>query len=85
MTNARDYEPDASGAVDQQAFEHTIRENLSPEGVAMVIAYLRAATGERPQTEAGQRALQQVKWLADTLFELLGTAEYNRLLDEIGL
>jgi hypothetical protein len=85
MTNARDYKPDASGAVDQHAFETAIRENLSPEGVVMTIAYLRTATGERPKTDAGRLALQQVKWLADTLFEMVGTAEYNRLLEEIGL
>jgi hypothetical protein len=85
MTNARDYEPEASGAVDQNAFENAIRENLSPEGVVMTIAYLRAATGERMKTDAGRLALQQVKWLADTLFEMVGAAEYNRLIEEIGL
>jgi hypothetical protein len=85
MTNAHNYEPDASGAVDQNGFENAIRENLSPEGVVMTIAYLRAAASERPKTDAGRLALEQVKWLADTLFEMVGTAEYNRLLDEIGL
>ena len=27
-----------SGAIDQEAFERVIRENLSPEGVATIIA-----------------------------------------------
>jgi hypothetical protein len=47
--------------------EHAIRECLSPEGVAAVIAYLRAADMHRPK-EPGQRAaLREVKWLADRL------------------
>lgn len=74
-----------SGAVDQKAFERAIRDNLSPEGVVAIIAFLRPAEAYRPASEAGRQALQQVAWLADTLLEMVGVEEHNRLLDEIGL
>lgn len=73
------------GAVDQQAFEQAIRDNLSPEGVATIIAFLQAATHERPRTEKAAEGLRQMRWFADTLFDMLGAAEYNHQLDELGL
>lgn len=73
------------GAVDQEIFESAIRENLSPEGVAMTIAFLRTAGSFRSDNPANERAQRQVAWLADTLLEMLGVEEYNRLLDDLGL
>ena len=74
------------GAVDQAAFEQVIRDNLSPDGVATVIAWLRAAeSGNRPTDERALAALRQVEWLADTLTEMLGVDEHNRLMEELGL
>ncbi len=65
--------------------EHAIREHLSPEGVAAVIATLRTANTQRP-TDARQRdALQEVAWLANRLIEMLGADEYNQLVDELSL
>ncbi|MEX0937338.1 MAG: hypothetical protein WDZ59_05720 [Pirellulales bacterium] len=64
----------------------SIRDNLSPDGVAMAIAYLRSAEFDnRPNSERALAALRQVEWLADVLTELLGTDEHNRLMDELGL
>ena len=74
-----------SGAVDQAAFEKVIRDNLSPEGVAAVIAFLRTATVNQPQTEEQRRALAEVNWLADTLLDLIGVEECNRIYDELCL
>ena len=74
-----------SGAVDQEAFEQAIRENLSPEGVATIIAFLQPATMQRGPTEEAQRGLRELEWFADTLIELLGVDEYDRLLDELEL
>ena len=74
-----------SGAVDQQAFETVIRDNLSPEGVTAVIAFLRTASLNQPTNDDQRRALLEVQWLADTLLDLVGVEEYNRLLDELRL
>ena len=80
--NARD---DQAGAADQEMFETVIRDNLSPEGVAAVIAFLRPASMGRPASDAQCRALREVEWLADALTELIGDREYGRLLDELSL
>ena len=74
-----------SGAVDQETFERAIRENLSPEGVATIIAFLQPATMAKARTEEAKRGLRELEWFANTLLDLLGVAEYNRLLDELGL
>lgn len=74
-----------SGAIDQEAFENVIRDNLSPAGVAAIIAFLRVAESYQPANAAAEEALRQVAWLADTLLEMLSVDEYNRLLDEVGL
>ncbi len=73
------------GAVDQQAFEQVIRDNLSPEGVATIIAFLQTATHERPRTEKAAEGLRQMRWFADSLFDMLGADEYKHQLDELGL
>ena len=36
-------------------------------------------------TEEATRGLRELEWLANTLIDLLGVAEHNRLLDELGL
>jgi len=74
-----------SGAIDQEAFEQAIRENLSPEGVATIIAFLQPATMQKAPTEEAHRGLCELEWFADTLIELLGVDRYDRLLDELGL
>lgn len=74
-----------SGAVDQEAFEKVMRDNLSPEGVAAIIAFLQPVAFHKPMTDGQRQALLQVEWFVDTLFEMLGAEEYNRLVDEIGL
>lgn len=74
-----------SGAVDQEAFEKVIRDNLSPEAVATIIAFLQPAAFYKPANEAAMQALRQVEWLADTLTEMLGVDEHNRLIAALGL
>jgi hypothetical protein len=74
-----------NGAVDQDAFEEQIRENLSPEGVATIIAFLQPAAFYKPANEDAIRGLRQAEWLADTLTEMLGVDEVNRLFEELGL
>jgi hypothetical protein len=74
-----------SGAVDQEAFEKVIRDNLSPEGVATIIAFLQVAAFDKPANEDALNGLRQAEWLADTLTEMLGVDEVNRLFEELGL
>lgn len=74
-----------TGAVDQEAFEKVIRDNLSPEAVASIIAFLQPAAFYKPANEDAMQALRQVEWFADTLREMIGVDEQNRLMDELGL
>jgi len=73
------------GAVDQEAFENAIRDNMSPEGVAATIAFLQVASSYHPANEEAVRAFRQVAWLRNTLTEMIGVDEFNRLINEIGL
>jgi hypothetical protein len=74
-----------AGAVDQAAFESAIRDNLSPEGIAAIIAFLQPAAFYKPANADAIAALQQVEWLAQTLTEMLGADEHNRLIEQLGL
>lgn len=74
-----------SGAVDQEAFEKVIRDNLSPEAVASIIAFLQPAAFYRPANDYALQALRQVEWFANTLTDMLGVEEHNRLMEELGL
>lgn len=74
-----------TGAVDQEAFEQVIRDNLSPEGVAAIIAFLQPAAFYKPANEDAVQALRQVEWFADTLTERLRVDEHNRLMEVLGL
>ena len=59
-----------------------MRENFTPEGVALIAAKLRPgyAAGE-----AGREAEAQCQWLADRLVEMLGRDEYEALCQELDL
>jgi hypothetical protein len=74
-----------SGAVDQEAFEKVIRDNLSPEAVTAIIAFLQPAGIYRPANDDARQALRQVEWFADTLREMIGVREHGRMMDELGL
>lgn len=82
--NAKD-DKRMSGAVDQQAFDTVIRENLSPEGVATIIAFLQPATMYKAPTPKAEQGLRELEWFANTLIDLLGVEGYDRLIDELGL
>ena len=67
------------------AFQNMLRDNLSPEAVVAIIAFLQPAGSYRPANEEGAAALKQVAWFAETLRELVPAQERNRLMDELGL
>jgi len=72
-------------AADQSAFESAIRDNLSPEAIALAIASLQEAAFYKPANEDAKQALRQVMWLADALTEMLGADEYQQLSYELDL
>ena len=73
------------GAVDEALFKKAILDNMSPDGVAAAICFLRCAEfGDRPTSDRTIAALREVEWLADTLTELLGVDEHDRLVEELG-
>lgn len=74
-----------NGAVDQAAFENAIRDNLSPEAVAAIIALLQTAGNYRNGTPENERAINQVVWFHDTLLDMIGVEGFNQLVEEIGL
>ena len=82
MTANNQTEPNRAAT---KALQDAIRDNLSPEGVAAVIAFLQTDTVNQPQTEEQRRALVEVNWLADTLLDLIGVEECNRIYDELCL
>jgi hypothetical protein len=73
------------GNANVEALTSAIRECLSPEAVATVIAFLQPAAFDKPANDDARKALQEVEWLADTLTEMLGVDEHNRLMEELGL
>jgi hypothetical protein len=74
-----------SGAVDQTAFETVIQDNLSPQGVAAIIAMLQTAGHYRNGTPANEAAINQAIWFRETLLDMIGVNEFNELVEEIGL
>jgi hypothetical protein len=63
----------------------TFRDHLTPEAVATIIAFLQPAAFYKPANADALAALQQVEWLAETLTEILGADEHNRLMEHLGL
>lgn len=71
---------------DRAVFEAAIRDNLTPEAVATIIAYLQPADSRRPETAEQAEAYRQVRWLSDALTELVGGPTIvGELFDEMGL
>ena len=69
-----------SGAVDQKAFENAIRDNLSPEGVAAIIALLQIAATIASGTPENERAINQVNWFRrHAASTMIGVEEFNRV------
>ena len=70
---------------DPELFEKAIRDNLSPEAIALSFAFLQVTEMYEPKTDRQRAALKQVQWLAEAFSDLLGADELARLLDELGL
>ena len=69
----------------REALESALRDTLSPEGIATILAFLQPATMQRPQNDEQRKALCELEWFTETLMNMLGVEGYNRLLDELCL
>ncbi len=70
--------PEVSEPVD--ALANAIRDSISPEAVAAIVAYLQPAQTNDPEVD------RQVQWFAERLIETLGGPEQqSRLAEELGL
>lgn len=77
-------QPTNAGA-DQTAFADALRDNLSPEAVAALIALLQPAGNYRNGKPENESAINQVVWFHDVLLELIGVEGFNELIEDIGL
>jgi len=66
--------------IDEQDLMDALQDNLSPQAVAAVVAYLQPAKTDNAEVN------RQLRWLAERLTELVGGPEQlARLTDELGL
>jgi hypothetical protein len=63
----------------EELLDDALRDNLSPEAIAVIVAYLQPA---RSKDAAADR---QVRWFSDRLVALLGADQFRRMQDELGL
>jgi hypothetical protein len=69
----------------REALQNEIRKNLSPEGVATIIAFLQTSRSAKPQTDEQRKALAEAEWFADVLTDMLGIEELQQLFDDLCL
>ena len=65
----------------KQDLQAALRENLRPDGIVAIAAFLQVGLGRTNDDVVNQ----QVRWLHDLLLELVGTDEFNRVSDQLGL
>jgi len=66
--------------IDEQDLFDALKDNLSPQAVAAIVAYLQPANTSNPDVN------RQLRWLADRLTDLVGGPEQlGRLCDELDL
>ncbi|MFO8012584.1 MAG: hypothetical protein R6X20_04670, partial [Phycisphaerae bacterium] len=66
--------------IDEQDLFDALKDNLSPQAVAAIVAYLQPARTSNPEVD------RQLRWLADRLTGLVGGPEQlGRLCDGLGL
>lgn len=70
---------------DLETLENAIREHLTPEGLTAIIAFLQPASSYRAVNDDAWMALREVEWFSAMLRQMVGTAEVNRLMNDLGL
>ena len=66
-------------AIDEGDLAAALKDNLNPQAVAAIAAYLTAARVKNGQVQ------RQIEWFAGMLVDMLGVDEFNRLVEEVGL
>ena len=75
-----DAKADEPAGIDEQDLFDALKDNLSPQAVAAIVAYLQPAKTKSPAVD------REVRWFADQLTVLVGGPEQqNRLAEEVGL
>lgn len=67
------------------ALATALRDNLSPEAIATIIAHLQPVAFAKPSDPDALRAAREVEWFCEALTDMLGVENHNRLMDELGL
>lgn len=62
-----------------------LRTHLTPDGVTALIAFLQPAAGYAASHDRGRQAVNEARWFADGLVDLIGVQTFNETIDEIGL
>ena len=70
---ATDMKPDLPGA---------LRENLSPHAAVLIAAKCQPCYG---QGEVGRSAERESAWFIDQIIEMVGSDQYNRMCEELGV
>lgn len=63
----------------ENLLDDALRENLSPEAIAVIAGYLQPARSKSPEAD------KQVFWFYERLVALLGADQFRRLQDELGI
>lgn len=63
---------------DAELFDH-LREQLSPEAIVGIAAWLQPATTDNAEVN------REIAWFQDQLVQMVGTTPYNRIAEDLGL
>lgn len=63
---------------DAELFEH-LREQLSPEAIVGIAAWLQPATTNNAEVN------REIAWFQGQLVQMVGTTQYNRLAEDLNL
>ena len=65
----------------KQDLQAALRENLRPDGIVAIAAFLQVGLGRTNDDVVNQ----QIRWFHDLLVGLVGTDEFNRVSEQLGL
>jgi poly-beta-hydroxyalkanoate depolymerase len=70
---------------DAIALAEAVRDNLSPDAVALVCGALFAVVRQPAKNEQAEAALKQAEWFCDLLLAEIGDTGYERLMHEMDM
>jgi hypothetical protein len=70
---------------DIKRLREALQENLSPETICLIAAYLQPGTSHSGGGEEGEAARAQLEWFHDQLVEMLGVKQMNEMMEVVGV